>query len=118
MFPARGEESDRRKHHHYTPNRHETRVWYSRACESIFERRRLRLRGEGESRSRLLSGIQSHAVREPSSQEPPWGAFRDSITGRTVLARVHEDSWEVSDGFVIRTVAEDVFRARYDEQEV
>jgi hypothetical protein len=29
------------------------------------------------------------------------------------LARPDEDAWEVSDGFVIRTVIEEVFRARY-----
>jgi len=56
-------------------------------------------------------------VREPSSPEPPWASFRDSITGRLVMARPHGDSWEISDGFVIRTVAEEVFRARYHHEE-
>jgi hypothetical protein len=56
-------------------------------------------------------------VREPSSQEPAWGTFRDSITGKIVSARVHEDSWEVNDGFVIRTLPEEVFRARFAKHE-
>jgi single-stranded DNA-binding protein len=39
--------------------------------------------------------------------------------GRQVArrGRVHENSWEVNDGFVIRTLPEEVFQARFAKHE-
>ena len=50
---------------------------------------------------------------ESPVEDGGWIPYRDSRTGRTVLARPEGEGWSVSDGFTIRSVSREDFAAEF-----
>ena len=55
---------------------------------------------------------------EPPVEEVGWIPYRESATGRTVLARLEGEGWTVSDGFTIRSVSRENFAAAFEKLDV